>query len=353
MAADADLSQQLADTVRAAASAHTPLALRGGGSKRFLTGEHPGRPLDVGAHRGIVTYEPTELVITARAGTPLTAIEAALVAHNQMLGFEPPHFGDGATLGGTVACGLSGPRRPYAGAARDFVLGTKIVNGQGEILSFGGQVMKNVAGFDLSRLMVGARGTLGVLLEISLKVLPRPQSEITLAFPMPADRAIVTMNTWAGQPLPLSAACYLGDTLYVRLSGNIQGVQAARVRLGGEVLPSSPGFWDEIREHRHRFFRDEAPLWRLSVPPSTAPLDLPGTWLLDWGGAQRWLKSDAPGADIRATAESVGGYAMLFRAAGITGRDDSELPAALQLLQRNLKHALDPAGILNAASAAT
>lgn len=346
---DNDISKQLAETVKAAAAARTPLAIHGSGSKRFYTGDIKGEKLDVTGHRGIVSYEPTELVITARAGTPLAEIEAVLAEKWQMLAFEPPWFGETATLGGTIACGFSGPRRPYAGAARDFVLGTKIINGKGEILHFGGEVMKNVAGYDVSRLMVGARGTLGVLLEISLKVLPKPTKEITLGFTMPADKAIATMNAWGAQPLPLSAACHLGDTLYVRLSGTELGVQAARAKLGGKALDKSDEFWRDIREHRHGFFQGDAPLWRLSVPSAAPALDLPGRRLLDWGGAQRWLKSDAPVADIRHETEKAGGHTTLFRRAAQNGASFHPLPAAVAALQQNLKRAFDPDGRINAA----
>jgi len=208
-----DMEPALQEAVRAAFAAGTALAIRGGGSKRFLTGEIQGTTLALAGHRGIVSYEPTELVITARAGTPLGEIEAALAERNQMLAFEPPHYGPTATLGGTIACNLSGPRRPYAGSARDFVLGTKIINGRGEVLKFGGQVMKNVAGFDVARLMAGSRGTLGVLLAISLKVLPKPAREITLRFETSAEEAIRRMNAWpAGRcrsrrPVTWATAC--------------------------------------------------------------------------------------------------------------------------------------------------
>ena len=294
-----------------------------------------------------MSYEPTELVVTARAGTPLAEIEAALSEKGQMLGFEPPYFGEAATLGGTIACGFSGPRRPYAGSARDFVLGTKIINGKGEILKFGGEVMKNVAGYDVSRLMAGALGTLGVLLEISLKVLPKPAKELTLSFEMPADKAITTMNAWAGRPLPLSAACHLDNTLYIRLSGTEPGVRAASTKLGGAVVENGDGFWRELREHQRNFFQNDIPLWRLSVPPATPPINLPGKWLIDWGGAQRWLKSDAPANAIRQHAESVGGYVTLFRHDARNGATFHSLPAQLATLHQNLKRAFDPDGIIN------
>jgi glycolate oxidase FAD binding subunit len=346
---DNDISRELAEAVTVAAATRTPLAIRGGGTKRFYTGESVGQPLDVTGHRGVVSYEPTELVITARAGTPLAEIAALLAQHNQMLGFEPPHFGAGATLGGTIACGLSGPRRPYAGAARDFVLGTTILNGKGEILHFGGEVMKNVAGYDVSRLMVGAFGTLGVLLAISLKVLPKPARELTLAFEMPADKAITAMNTWAALPLPLSGACHLGDILYVRLSGSGAGVHAAHARLGGEVVEKGEAFWRALREQEWGFFQDARALWRLSVPPATAPLALPGAWCLDWGGAQRWLESAAPAADIRRTAERAGGYAELFRGDARERGSRFNLAPPLAALSRRIKQAFDPDALLNPA----
>jgi glycolate oxidase FAD binding subunit len=343
-----DQAQALADAVRDAAARGTPLAIRGHGTKQFLTGQPAGTPLDITGHRGIVSYEPTELVLTARAGTPLAEIEQALAAQNQMLGFEPPHYGTNATLGGTIACGLSGPRRPFAGAARDFVLGTRIINGRGEILKFGGQVMKNVAGFDVSRLMAGSHGSLGVLLEVSLKVLPKPPGEITLGFEMPADRAIHTMNSWAGQPLPLSAAAHSGDTLYIRLSGTETGIRAARTRLGGEPLDAGTTFWEELREHRRAFFQDARPLWRLSVPSASAPLAIPGHWILDWGGAQRWLKSEAPAADITRTAQAAGGTARRF---GPVTTRDSALPQTLEKLNVAVRAAFDPQRVFAAATA--
>jgi glycolate oxidase FAD binding subunit len=347
MANDNDISQPLAEAIKTAVKQRAPLAIAGSGSKRFYTGDLEGEKLDVTGHRGIVSYEPTELVVTARAGTPLAEIEAALAEKGQMLAFEPPYFGESATLGGTIACGFSGPRRPYAGAARDHVLGARIINGKGEILHFGGEVMKNVAGYDVSRLMVGALGTLGVLLEISLKVLPKPAKEITLCFEMPADKAIATMNSWGAQPLPLSATCQAGDTLYVRLSGSELGLQAARAKLGGKALDKSDEFWRDLREHRHGFFQGDAPLWRLSVPPATASMNLPGQWFLDWGGAQRWLRSDAPAVDIRRETETAGGHAILFRRAGQNGASFHRLPAKLAGLHQNLKRAFDPADILN------
>ncbi|MBI3574229.1 MAG: glycolate oxidase subunit GlcE [Gammaproteobacteria bacterium] len=365
MKQDRDISKSLVEAVQSAAAARTPLQITGGGTKTFYGRQSNGQRLEVGGHRGILSYEPTELVITARAGTPLADIEAALAEKNQMLAFEPPHFadrieargagqggpggafGENATLGGAIACGFSGPRRPWSGSARDFVLGTKILNGKGEILRFGGQVMKNVAGFDVSRLMAGALGTLGVLLEISLKILPRLEEELTLAFELPADQAITTINTWSGQPLPLSAACHVGNILYIRVSGTRTALQAARMQLGGKAIEKGGALWHDLREQRHPFFDGATPLWRLSVPPTTPPMNLSGQWLVDWGGAQRWFKSDAPAGDIRRAAEAAGGHATLFRGGARHGEVFHPLPPVLHAMHRRLKQAFDPQRILN------
>ncbi len=263
-----DAGAELEERLLGAAAQGTPLDIVGGGSKSFLGRITHGERFEVSAHRGIVSYEPTELVLTARAGTPLTEIEATLADSGQMLAFEPPHFGARATLGGTVAGALSGPRRPYAGAVRDFVLGVKVLSGEGRTLSFGGQVMKNVAGYDVSRLMVGAMGTLGVLLEISLKVLPLPAQTATLGFALDAAAAIERMNAWAAKPVPLSGACHHKDMLHVRLSGTAGGVAEALERLGGDVVEDGR-LWQSLREHQLEHFDGDARLWRLSVPPAT------------------------------------------------------------------------------------
>lgn len=345
MTQETDITASLRESVLHAADHHRPLSINGRGTKAFYGRRVVGQELSVAEHRGIVSYEPTELVITARCGTPLAEVQAALADQGQMLAFEPPLFGPDATLGGTVAAGLSGPRRPYSGATRDFVLGTRILNGKGQVLSFGGQVMKNVAGYDVSRLMTGAQGTLGILLEISLKVLPVPPIEITLAFEMDDVAALQTCNSWAGQPVPLSAACYDGKRLYIRLSGTESGVHTARRSLGGETAEGE--FWNELREHLLPFFKSGGALWRLSVPPGAPLLNLPGEWILDWGGAQRWLRSDANADSIRRHAEKAGGHATLFR-----GDNQSEdvfhpLSKNLMRLQKQLKSAFDPNGIFN------
>ena len=345
-AADTDLGSVLRDQIRAALADGTPLSIIGGGSKAFLGRPREGRTLAAGGHRGIVNYEPGELVVTARGGTRVRDLEAVLEARGQMLAFEPPRFGGGDTLGGTVAAAQSGPRRPYAGAVRDFVLGVRLLDGKGEILSFGGQVMKNVAGYDLSRLMVGAMGTLGVLLEISLKVLPLPEREVTLHFELDAGRAITAMNEWARRPLPLSAASHEAKCLQVRLSGSERGVEAAAARLGGERSEGA-GSWLALRDQQASFFNDPRPLWRISVPPASPPLQLPGEVLIDWGGALRWTRSEADPGTVRGAAGALGGHAMLFRNGDRTGSVYHPLSPGVERLHRRLKDAFDPQRLLN------
>jgi glycolate oxidase FAD binding subunit len=339
--------QGIVEQVQAAAAQGTPLVIRGGGSKAFLGRDCAGEALEVSGLRGIVQYEPTELVITARAGTPLAEIEAALAERGQMLGFEPPHFGPMATLGGTIACGLSGPARPFRGAARDFVLGVNMINGQGEALRFGGEVMKNVAGYDLSRLMCGAHGTLGVLLEISLKVLPLPAEERYLGLELGVDEALARMAQWQRQPLPLSGLCHDGERLHVRLSGAAQAVTAAQHRIGGERDDKGAHFWQRLREQQSGFFTTGGePLWRVSVPPTTGHLAVPGKQLIDWGGALRWLRTNESAATLFHAAQAAGGHATAMR--GVQGDAHFQpLPQALLALHRRLKQAFDPRGILN------
>jgi glycolate oxidase FAD binding subunit len=303
--------------------------------------------LETAGHRGIVNYEPVELVITARAGTPLRELEQALAENNQMLPFEPPRFTDGTTLGGTVAAGLSGPRRMASGAARDFVLGCRIINGQGEVLRFGGEVMKNVAGYDVSRLMAGACGTLGILLEISLKVLPRPEQEATIIFESNAEAAVLQANVWAGRPLPITATCYHDGRHYVRLSGAAKAVSAAAAHLGGDEHVQATGLWTDLRDHKYEFFADTQELWRVSVPPATGPLSSDGEWLYEWGGAQRWLKNSASPEQIRTAAARAGGHATMFRTTKRDGDVFHPLAPKVMSLHQALKHAFDPEGIFN------
>jgi len=334
------------DRIRAAHAEGSPLILQGGGSKTFYGNADEGEVLSTRAPTGIVDYQPKELVLTARAGTPLAEIEAALAERNQMLAFEPPHFGGAATLGGSIATGLSGPRRPYAGAARDFVLGVRMIDGTRQPLRFGGQVIKNVAGYDVSRLMAGALGTLGLITEVSLKVLPKPAAETTLQFELDETAAIENMNRWAGQPLPLSATSWHAGLLTVRLSGAESAVHAAQARLGGEWLHDAAAFWQRLRDQATPFF-DKRPLWRLAVKPTTPPLNLGSAEWIEWGGAVRWLASDLPAATLRDAAKTAGGHAALFRGTAPVDGAFAPLAPALLTLHRNLKQRFDPKGILN------
>lgn len=341
-----DIAQQLGEIVTASFAQRSPLRVISGNSKAFL-GEPgvAGEPLDVSKHRGIVNYQPGELTVTVRAGTPLAQLQAALAEHNQMLAFEPPHFGASATIGGTIAAGLSGPARAYTGAARDFVLGCRIINGRGQILRFGGEVMKNVAGYDLSRLMAGAFGTLGVLLEVSLKVLPKPAAQTTLVQQCNCAQAITRFNQWAGKPLPITATWWHNGRAFIRLAGDESAVAEACDTLGGDTLDNGAALWTSIREHQHEFFCGDTSLWRLSLAPATPPLQLPGNVAIGWGGAQRWLVTSADEQTIRDAAAATGGHASCWR--GAASPRFHPLSEALMTLHRNLKQAMDPAGILN------
>ncbi|HXE40825.1 MAG TPA: glycolate oxidase subunit GlcE [Azonexus sp.] len=322
------------------------LRIRGGGSKDFYGGMLAGEVLDVGAYRGIVAYEPTELYITARCGTPLTEIEAVLAERGQMLAFEPPHF-EAATLGGCVAAGLSGPRRQQAGAVRDFVLGVKLIDGTGQVLDFGGQVMKNVAGYDVSRLLAGSLGTLGVLAEVTLKVLPKPVAERTLVFAIDEAEAIARLNQWAGQPLPISASFWHGGSLWLRLSGARAAVAAASDKLGGTAVADGEQHWRAVREQTLPCFAG-SPLWRLALPSTTPALGRDGLRAIEWGGALRWYAGEGDG--LRELAAEAGGHAVLYRAAEsrrcLEGAF-APLAPALLALHRRLKKRFDPLGILN------
>jgi glycolate oxidase FAD binding subunit len=342
-----DHSNALIEAVRDAHARHAPLVIHGGNTKRFYGRVVDGEPLDVSPHCGVVSYEPTELVITARGGTLLRDIETLLAEHGQMLPFEPPCFGERATLGGCIAAGLSGPRRPYAGSVRDTLLGVEILNGKGEHLRFGGEVMKNVAGYDLSRLMAGSLGTLGLLLQASVKVLPKPVREITLVQALDPARAINVMATWAKRPLPISATWHDGRNLYARISGGEHAVNAATEAIGGDQISAGEALWQTVREQTAPFFHTKAPLWRLSVPPAAPVVDLPGNWAIEWDGALRWLQTSAPAEVVRGATVGIGGHATLFRGGDRKGELFHTLPSALMAIHKRLKAALDPAGVLN------
>ncbi|GGI21223.1 glycolate oxidase [Oxalicibacterium faecigallinarum] len=340
---------QFRDVILDAADRKQALCIRGGGSKDWYGREPVGDVLDTRAYSGVVSYDPTELVITVRSGTPLTEVEAVLAEQNQMLAFEPPHCSANATAGGMVAAGLAGPRRQAVGSVRDFLLGVAMINGKGELLHFGGQVMKNVAGYDVSRMMAGSLGTLGLLVEVSLKVLPKPYAETTVRMALSEQDALRRLNEWGGQPLPISASAWCDGVLVVRLSGAQAAISAAREIIGGDEISDAEPFWIAMREQSNDFFAQAPLLWRLSVPSTAAPIVLPGEQLIEWGGAQRWFRThDASMASaIRAAATAAGGHATLFRGGDRTGEIFQPLAPAVERIHRNLKQAFDPSGIFN------
>ncbi len=380
------------DRIRAAASARTPLRLRGGGSKDFYGQSLQGEVLDTSVLRGIVSYEPSELVVTVRSGTPLAELEALLATSGQYLPFEPPHYGwsqGQATVGGMVASGLNGPARASAGSVRDHVLGVTLLNGSGELLRFGGEVIKNVAGYDVSRVMVGAMGTLGLLVDVSLKVLPLPLAEATLTFNMTQTEALAQLHSWGGQPLPLNASCWVKEveegegegsrrndgrnnqqgTLFLRLRGAVAAVEAACKQLLNEALPGAQAVrlnnapaaigWRACRDHQHAFFvtppASNMALWRLSVAQTAPALDLPWPQLVEWHGALRWLWAPMSASSVlRDVAATARGHATVFVANDThlesgAGRFDvfTPLQPPLDRIHRQLKAEFDPAGVFN------
>ena len=342
-----DISQQLEAQVLAAKASKTKLNITGGNSKHFLGREPEGELLNMAGHSGIVSYQPVELVLTARAGTSLKEIEAALDEQGQMLAFEPPHLGETDTLGGTLACNLSGPSRPWGGSIRDHVLGIRLINGRGEHLRFGGQVMKNVAGYDVSRLQAGAMGTLGAITEISLKVLPKHAHSVTVSQEINAPDAIQLMNERAGKAKPLTAACWIDGKLYMRLAGAKSAVDATLKQWSGAQVDDADQFWRSLNDQKNEYFSGNDKLWRFSINP-TANLELDvEKQLIDWGGAQRWYRGDASAEEMQAIASAAGGQVSLFKGGDRSGAVFHEQPEALKRIQIRLKQSFDPDGIFN------
>ena len=363
------------DQILSAANNQTKLSIEGGGTKSWYGNPNAHPKLDTSPYSGILEYQPEELVITACAGTPLKVIEAALKEKNQMLAFEPPHFGEHATFGGAIAAGLAGPGRISAGNFRDFVLGTRMMDGKGQDLSFGGQVMKNVAGYDVSRLLPGSMGTLSLLLEASVKVLPRPAATATLRCQISQEKALRVLNKWAGQPLPLSASCWIGDSngegqLSIRLAGAVAAIKAAVPLINSLVNASEVGpqsaetFWNDLREHKLPLFENlgaNQTLYRLALPATCGPLSIPGSdkeIILEWHGQQRWIK--APGDEatfnlIKQLASSHGGHVTRFKQGAnvnpafqrFTLLSEQTHSQALELVQERLRSAFDPTGVFS------
>jgi glycolate oxidase FAD binding subunit len=338
---------ELRERVLAAKSTGTPLRLRGAGTKDFYGETLMGEELDLSRYRGIVDYEPSELVLSARCGTSLAEVETALAERGQFLAFEPPRLAGDPTLGGVVAAGLSGPRRMQVGAARDFVLGATLLGSDGELRNFGGRVMKNVAGFDVSRLLCGSLGIFGIITELSIKVLPQPRSEQTLRLEMSEPQAIEAFNRWSGRPLPISGAAWYEGAAWIRLSGAEPAVQSACVSIGGDRVFSNIAtrWWSALRDHTHPLFAD-SPLWRISAPATAAPLKMPHEPLLDWGGGLRWYSGNLQDADVRRLAAAAGGTALRWRGEGPESRFHP-LSAAVAEIHRRLKRSFDPDGIFN------
>lgn len=349
--------RSLVDQVRTASAERRLLDIRGGNTKHFYGGPQQGEALNTHALQGITSYQPHELVVTVRAGTPLAEVEATLAEKGQCLAFEPPRFERGGTIGGMVAAGLAGPGRATQGALRDHVLGVTLLSGKGEVLGFGGQVMKNVAGYDVSRLIAGSMGTLGAILEVSLKVMPMAPATATVRFQCEQVEALDRLNRWCAQPLPLNASAWWDGTLLLRLRGAMAAVRAAMTSLGGEVIEpahASP-FWQGLRDHQDEYFTKaqaavaggHVSLWRLSVPQTAAPLNLPGEQLIEWHGAQRWLCTSASAAKVREAAALAGGHATLFMGLNKEAGAFAPLHGPVERIHRALKSSFDPAGIFN------
>lgn len=342
-----DLTSYLIETVSEASSKDQQLNIIAGNSKSFLGSpiQDDVASISTASHSGVIAYEPTELMLRARCGTPISEIEKILSVEGQMLGFEPPHFGNSATLGGTIASGLSGPVRPYSGSARDFVLGVILINGKGEQIGFGGQVMKNVAGYDVSRLMVGAMGTLGLIADVSLKVIPQPELEVTICFEIQPDLALSKLLAFSRSSLPVTATCYLDQKLYVRFAGNESSVRDAQQASGGEYVENSKLFWFDLREQQMDFFTGGDDIWRLSVAPAT-PIDTDSPYLIEWGGAQRWYQG-LTREDAIQRAEQASGHATLFRTTSADLDRFHPLPLELNKIHVRLKHVFDPNRVFN------
>jgi len=354
--------QRWVEQIRQAKESNKPLVIQGSGSKAFYGHTTAGEVLSLTDYQGIIDYEPSELVVTVKCGTPLAELENVLSKEHQFLPFEPPHFGPNATVGGCIAAGLAGPRRAQVGGVRDFVLGVKLIDGHGQWMTFGGQVMKNVAGYDVSRLVTGSLGTLGILSEVSIKVLPKLPKELTLKQPMAQKDALQKLNEWAAQPIPMSASLWHDGQLYVRLSGASSALDIAQEIITGTVVEHDEAvhLWQQVREQEHSWFtaamkkmadHPHHQLWRLSVPSTSGPILDQCDQLIEWGGALRWCVTDLSPDVIRAEAEKVGGTASIFRSQGndlVEGlfKFHPLSPVVLQL-QKKLKEKFDPAGILN------
>jgi len=350
---DNDISQDLELFVKESIAARMPFAIHGGGSKDFYGNPVNAGPLDITAHTGIVSYDPTELCITVRAGTRLNELESLLAEHQQVLPFEPPQYTDKATIGGAIAAGISGPRRAYSGSVRDAILGVQIINGEGEIVNFGGQVMKNVAGYDLSRLMVRSLGTLGLILNVSIRVIPKPEKDLSLSFEASQEDALAFFQDLRLKLLPVTATLWKDGRVYIRFSASEKILQSTHQKMTSEhkldETSITDDFWQNIRDHKDDFFTlSDKPLWRLSLPPTSDNIvRINDPQLIEWGGAQRWVNSNAPANIIQSIASSRGGYATAFKRQLPGTAVFPALEPQLLQLHRQLKRKMDPHGLFN------
>jgi glycolate oxidase FAD binding subunit len=347
------------EQIQSAITNQQSINIRGGNTKHWYGDVPHGVTLDARAYQGILDYQPEELVITVCAGTPLKEVESSLAEKKQYFAFDPPCFGSEATIGGMIASGIAGPGRGQYGGLRDYVLGTKIMDGRGQVLSFGGKVMKNVAGYDVSRLLPGSLGTLSLLLEVSIKVLPQPAKTQTLKFEIDQAQAIIQMNTWASQPLPLSASAWIGNSnggeLWVRLAGANAAVEAGISKMNqlikSQLIPVEEAslFWQSVKEQEHSFFKESnEPLWRFAINPLSPPLPFENQTLLEWYGGQRWIKGHLSAPHARQIAHQHGGHATLFRGAKLEGESVftplsfNPLTAPLEVVQQRIRQTFDP-----------
>ncbi|MEE9310684.1 MAG: glycolate oxidase subunit GlcE [Cocleimonas sp.] len=344
-----DISQILQQQVKEAIASKEPLYIHGGNSKLFYGNKVDAKPLDISQHSGVVSYEPTELCITVQAGTRLRDIVDLLAEHQQILPFEPPMYSENTTIGGAIATGISGPRRAYTGSVRDAILGVQMINGDGDIVNFGGQVMKNVAGYDLSRLMVRSQGTLGVILNVSLRLLPKPTHDVTVGFETSASEAIEYFQNLRTQQLPITATAWFDGQAFIRLSASEATTISSQKRMGLAQANTSKTFWQDIRDHKHEFFKAfDKPLWRLSLPTAAGNIaNSDDKQLIEWGGAQRWLSSNAPSNIIQGMIGKHDAHATLFASTVPDTQIFPELDPLLLKIHKQLKNKMDPHGIFN------
>ena len=341
-----DRIQQLCNVVKHAHDTKQPLNIQAGNSKAFYGNHVDGQIIKTSDLDGIIEYQPSELYITAYASTSLQTIEDTLDEHNQILSFEPPHYSNSATIGGAIASGFSGPRRPYGDAIRDCILGTNIINGKGEYLSFGGKVMKNVAGYDVSRLMCGAFGTLGIITQASIKVQPKPKHECTLLFEFSEEQALNKIHSWLSELIPVTASYYENNHLWIRLSGLEKTLNNIHKQIGGEEISSNKEFWQSIKNHQTDFFHSNTPLWRCIIPHNS-PFTINGDSSFEWNGSLRWIKSTETADTIFSACQKYRGHASLFRSSSKPTDCLAPMNPQLQTIHQKLKHAFDPEKILN------